>query len=142
MRISDWSSDVCSSDLVLRAVLGQPPHRPAPARSAGPQLRPDPVRHRPVPPRLPRLPRHRGPARRHRRVPAVEPDRRHRPRSEEHTSELQSLMRISYAVFCLKKKKISHKNEADMINQQKYTYTKRQTQTITTRQTINISKQS
>src|SRR3546814_2395453 len=30
---------------------------------------------------------------------------RPRPRSEEHTSELQSLMRISYAVFCLKKKK-------------------------------------
>src|SRR3546814_9975369 len=29
----------------------------------------------------------------------------HGPRSEEHTSELQSLMRISYAVFCLKKKK-------------------------------------
>src|SRR3546814_2346827 len=29
---------------------------------------------------------------------------RHHPRSEEHTSELQSLMRISYAVFCLKKK--------------------------------------
>src|SRR3546814_8827644 len=31
--------------------------------------------------------------------------RRLLPRSEEHTSELQSLMRISYAVFCLKKKK-------------------------------------
>src|SRR3546814_6788701 len=31
--------------------------------------------------------------------------RAHRARSEEHTSELQSLMRISYAVFCLKKKK-------------------------------------
>src|SRR3546814_2874681 len=31
----------------------------------------------------------------------------HRQRSEEHTSELQSLMRISYAVFCLKKKKVS-----------------------------------
>src|SRR3546814_3751676 len=30
--------------------------------------------------------------------------RRHFPRSEEHTSELQSLMRISYAVFCLKTK--------------------------------------
>src|SRR3546814_3505026 len=30
----------------------------------------------------------------------------HRLRSEEHTSELQSLMRISYAVFCLKKKKV------------------------------------
>src|SRR3546814_3436224 len=31
-------------------------------------------------------------------------------RSEEHTSELQSLMRISYAVFCLKKKKNTHTN--------------------------------
>src|SRR3546814_6924799 len=31
-----------------------------------------------------------------------------RPRSEEHTSELQSLMRISYAVFCLQKKNITH----------------------------------
>src|SRR3546814_13988048 len=31
-------------------------------------------------------------------------------RSEEHTSELQSLMRISYAVFCLKKKNINHRN--------------------------------
>src|SRR3546814_4975889 len=31
-------------------------------------------------------------------------------RSEEHTSELQSLMRISYAVFCLKKKKLKLKN--------------------------------
>src|SRR3546814_4106765 len=31
-------------------------------------------------------------------------------RSEEHTSELQSLMRISYAVFCLKKKKKTHQN--------------------------------
>src|SRR3546814_3092710 len=31
-----------------------------------------------------------------------------RSRSEEHTSELQSLMRISYAVFCLKKKKDNH----------------------------------
>src|SRR3546814_3930776 len=33
-----------------------------------------------------------------------------RQRSEEHTSELQSLMRISYAVFCLKKKQTSHNN--------------------------------
>src|SRR3546814_6283995 len=39
-------------------------------------------------------------------------------RSEEHTSELQSLMRISYAVFCLKKKKlqiIQNSNTSDMI---------------------------
>src|SRR3546814_7634387 len=35
---------------------------------------------------------------------SVQPLRYTRPRSEEHTSELQSLMRISYAVFCLKKK--------------------------------------
>src|SRR3546814_9216392 len=32
------------------------------------------------------------------------------PRSEEHTSELQSLMRISYAVFCLKKKNFHYKS--------------------------------
>src|SRR3546814_5729459 len=44
-------------------------------------------------PRLPAVPRNAAPRRRVRR------------RSEEHTSELQSLMRISYAVFCLKKKK-------------------------------------
>src|SRR3546814_2060072 len=49
-----------------------------------------------------------------------------RDRSEEHTSELQSLMRISYAVFCLKKKK---KNI--------YTPTSRETNyTITTEQTV------
>src|SRR3546814_2312582 len=47
-------------------------------------------------------------ARLHRRAADVLPRRQHRrcalARSEEHTSELQSLMRISYAVFCLKKK--------------------------------------
>src|SRR3546814_10316120 len=36
-------------------------------------------------------------------------------RSEEHTSELQSLMRISYAVFCLKKKKQKNKNESTLL---------------------------
>src|SRR3546814_2970943 len=43
-------------------------------------------------------------------MPAISVSRRrqqaHQQRSEEHTSELQSLMRISYAVFCLKKKKL------------------------------------
>src|SRR3546814_5000174 len=40
--------------------------------------------------------------------------KKHRDRSEEHTSELQSLMRISYAVFCLKKKKqITHSDNYD-----------------------------
>src|SRR3546814_1282531 len=59
-----------------------------------PVLRPQadaPARaHLPGPPREPHAPHGRGGAR--------------RGRSEEHTSELQSLMRISYAVFCLKKK--------------------------------------
>src|SRR3546814_10017851 len=37
-------------------------------------------------------------------------------RSEEHTSELQSLMRISYAVFCLKKKKQNNTTSANTLN--------------------------
>src|SRR3546814_5977537 len=40
-------------------------------------------------------------------------------RSEGHTSELQSLMRISYAVFCLKKKKIPFKNLSDETNKRR-----------------------
>src|SRR3546814_1545607 len=41
-------------------------------------------------------------------------------RSEEHTSELQSLMRISYAVFCLQKKNKKHKNTQTMNNATKH----------------------
>src|SRR3546814_8751063 len=44
----------------------------------------------------------------HRRRTAPARQDRAVDRSEEHTSELQSLMRISYAVFCLKKKKMQH----------------------------------
>src|SRR3546814_6600711 len=97
MRISDWSSDVCSSDLRLR----HPglPARPVAAlpedrRRAGRGWRSS----RPA-----AAPASRAPAARRARAAAIR-----RPgcpvRSEEHTSELQSLMRISYAVFCLKKK--------------------------------------
>src|SRR3546814_6205488 len=57
-------------------------------------------------------------------------------RSEEHTSELQSLMRISYAVFCLKKKKKSitkNRLQAYTIQRQyKYTLNNNTTMTITT----------
>src|SRR3546814_6280713 len=55
----------------------------------------------------PRPPAHPAPARRTPRLgpPAGSPATAALARSEEHTSELQSLMRISYAVFCLKKKK-------------------------------------
>src|SRR3546814_3886128 len=110
MRISDWSSDVCSSDLPA------PPPECAPAdlalRCAACNRIAD-----------------RGNLHQHCRpggqtAQGTHQDSRcpyagrracrngHRPspsapglRSEEHTSELQSLMRISYAVFCLKKKK-------------------------------------
>src|SRR3546814_3399008 len=45
-------------------------------------------------------------------------------RSEEHTSELQSLMRISYAVFCLKKKKKKQTNDQKMSQKyEQHTYT-------------------
>src|SRR3546814_10819266 len=48
--------------------------------------------------------------------------RRYAGRSEEQTSELQSLMRISYAVFCLKKKKTTHKT-IPLKNKDKSTHT-------------------
>src|SRR3546814_3908166 len=44
----------------------------------------------------------------------------HISRSEEHTSELQSLMRISYAVFCLKKKKHKHKTNYSILQTTTY----------------------
>src|SRR3546814_2962009 len=117
MRISDWSSDVCSSDLLIPAdasgVLqsteskvgsyelndfflhyivryGLPPSKIAflawhawrdPVTGAWPINFPESARNGYD-------------------LPTI------RHRSEEHTSELQSLMRISYAVFCLQKKKL------------------------------------
>src|SRR3546814_6217469 len=121
MRISDWSSDVCSSDLghdnlafgveldveTARIIIGL---RAAEARNALrlriavrvrllrdlAQLVDDMLRRRQV-----------GVA--HPQVDDVLARR-----SEEHTSELQSLMRISYAVFCLKKKK--HDTERNVTN--------------------------
>src|SRR3546814_9800469 len=112
MRISDWSSDVCSSDLddiaVPRVTIG--------ARVPVQRQRRLRIRIARVQVLLPALVglllrlRHRGGIRGHpvglRRIQVgVEHAHRDRvERSEEHTSELQSLMRISYAVFCLKKK--------------------------------------
>src|SRR3546814_2141796 len=127
MRISDWSSDVCSSDLE-HAGWDPECRKPGPLDAGaeaydhgfcdGGGNRDDlfdtarralmvdrtptssailPARPRPSewlkPTDVPR------PARWHRRLLLIG------ARSEEHTSELQSLMRISYAVFCLKKKK-------------------------------------
>src|SRR3546814_6857991 len=53
-------------------------------------------------------------------------------RSEEHTSKLQSLMRISYAVFCLKKKKTEHTHTHNNIID-KITYNSRNTDTTKSR---------
>src|SRR3546814_8112994 len=96
MRIIDWGSDVCSTDLGAAAR----PARPARARLAADGLGAASVA-RARDAGQPGEKRGRGlcrGGRRHRSGAA-------RARSEEHTSELQSLMRISYAVFCLKKKK-------------------------------------
>src|SRR3546814_3133422 len=54
----------------------------------------------------------------------------HEVRSEEHTSELQSLMRISYAVFCLKKKKIRVRNEPSKTQRHQHNTTQKKTHTI------------
>src|SRR3546814_1376017 len=54
---------------------------------------------------------------------SVDEEETPKPRSEEHTSELQSLMRISYAVFCLKKKK-NIKTNYKTVNNKSYTHKK------------------
>src|SRR3546814_9451770 len=131
MRISDWSSDVCSSDLAARrpasfrtpAVVQQLVHRPCqPVQrvsrhqtekfitvcildnrqlcSGNSRSFTQGGAYEPAPDTSTGLPacRRRRAGAVGRRMPAV-------ARSEEHTSELQSLMRLSYAVFCLEKKK-------------------------------------
>src|SRR3546814_1762601 len=104
MRISDWSSDVCSSDLD-RAGAGN--HRHHPLRG-GAGWRDVLAASRHARPGLVMAPSSRPSQRyriRHDYGTALSSRRTARGvgRSEEHTSELQSLMRISYAVFCLKK---------------------------------------
>src|SRR3546814_10791119 len=99
MRISDWSSDVCSSDLREDPGKEKESDCSAGARlSNGGLLAVSSVRSRHRSVSLGALGRT-APVQRP--VGSVGIG----PRSEEHTSELQSLMRISYAVFCLKKKK-------------------------------------
>src|SRR3546814_10686504 len=129
MRISDWSSDVCSSDLlvVFRAILGRAIAHAVELEAfqcfddlrrvegaghlagVGVEQRLDVAGVRCL--------RRRGSILRavrldevlrrlvlQRPVPVGGPEDALDVRSEEHTSELQSLMRISYAVFCLKTK--------------------------------------
>src|SRR3546814_6786498 len=110
MRISDWSSDVCSSDLQCGAV----------ERSGNPKEHGHRENHRQADPAFVGCKAKNGCADNLQRqcaagniatVETIGHPARHggeqeqgQERSEEHTSELQSLMRISYAGFCLKKK--------------------------------------
>src|SRR3546814_10501931 len=86
MRISDWSSDVCSSDLATMQFVFSIGDVPARFYRG----EPDEPNTRTLKQTFSEL-------------------QQLSLRSEEHTSELQSLMRISYAVFCLKKKTIKNK---------------------------------
>src|SRR3546814_9150789 len=99
MRISDWSSDVCSSDLRLARHCGDDIARPL--RVARRHVFHQPADADDMRARLAQRQRlHRA----CHRTRAAHIPFHFLHRSEEPTSELQSLMRISYAVFCLKKK--------------------------------------
>src|SRR3546814_9006186 len=111
MRISDWSSDVCSSDLaaLLAIVFGIGAGMYGARRSDKPHsVRAGHLSGAPVANDIQAIVG--GNDRGVRRSYGLRPNEiLIDPRSEEHTSELQSLMRISYAVFCLKKKNITNK---------------------------------
>src|SRR3546814_3977552 len=118
MRISDWSSDVCSSDLTspifgqrrlsrakrrrahreLRSTSVSPPAKTKmpPGPGSGPTIGVDRISNVPITSKAMRTAGWERRLGRSGVTGAI--------RSEEHTSELQSLMRISYAVFCLKQK--------------------------------------
>src|SRR3546814_10283188 len=98
MRISDWSSDVCSSDLAVVGIvrLSKAAYRKSLQNlwwAAGYNVLAIPIAAGALSWAGVNMP------------PALAAVLMSASRSEEHTSELQSLMRISYAVFCLKKKK-------------------------------------
>src|SRR3546814_10000491 len=111
MRISDWSSDVCSSDLSADVAIGRMSQN-----DTFLALTLDPVIAASITEPLPR-----NSLEGEINTTVINLRLSSRPtrqfhwgasfrRSEEHTSELQSLMRISYAVFCLKKKKTAYRH--------------------------------
>src|SRR3546814_4429960 len=137
MRISDWSSDVCSSDLLLRyggrsaKQVHEQPREPRKVADQGhvafgalfawrgalyAQHIPEGVGYGKVIVHA-RYALH-GFAVSFGQASAVHMLEHAGIRSEEHTSELQSLMRISYAVFCLKKKKLTLNDSAFLIQTQ------------------------
>src|SRR3546814_2195280 len=146
MRISDWSSDVCSSDLqiaavhiaeidrkladltALRSEIAQWGHlqRQHRCRMQG-YRRPVALNQTKSGATLP------GTALSAPWRTPTEP-----PRSEEHPSELQSLMRISYAVFCLKTKQHAKKLQTNHIYRSNCSVTTRYKQTTNT----SVTKQT
>src|SRR3546814_8971933 len=118
MRISDWSSDVCSSDLAVKHVHHFAVEQAEVADIAGDWLGGDAVVDAVEGSGAPALQPAVAPAAAADGVHhfgAAHPGRDHlaHDRSEEHTSELQSLMRISYAVFCLTTKNQSTPQSTD-----------------------------
>src|SRR3546814_7436035 len=139
MRISDWSSDVCSSDLKKAAPLRRLRRRPRGRKLA--------LTARPTACAVLRLLWSLAPicwvVRRNMSIRTIQPmsNSYSGHRSEEHTSELQSLMRISYAVFCLKKKKIQSQKLSYILNKshhQTKIITRQLTQYNFTNCTVNI----
>src|SRR3546814_10324522 len=116
MRISDWSSDVCSSYLrrhLKQGRIGFDAEQLVDLDAAGPAdarqiVAQEIYDHEVLGAILGAFGQFARIAPVTGRIGAPRPGALHRPyvRSEEHTSELQSLMRISYAVFCLKNKKV------------------------------------
>src|SRR3546814_5944207 len=125
MRISDWSSDVCSSDLLSEVPPADPPRLFLLGTAGGPiprQERSQPANALVIGGQVYLIDAGDGLLRQmaakrlnlgavralfltHHHIDHIADVPVLMIRSEEHTSELQSLMRISYAVFCLKKKK-------------------------------------
>src|SRR3546814_1405204 len=113
MRISDWSSDVCSSDLrafrrsrrctTPAARARRHPRWVTSTTTSSSRSSWSPTRWS-IRSTAKSSPSNRQPLPRFHQDAAHHGHRNQSSRSEEHTSELQSLMRISYAVFCLKKK--------------------------------------
>src|SRR3546814_7771456 len=114
MRISDWSSDVCSSDLdrpvdeqrdadALPVLLHRSKRAEIDLQQHGNDHQPDQDRHDEID--ACDLGGGYGGEQAGHRIAKANAYNDAQRRSEEHTSELQSLMRHSYAVFCLQKKK-------------------------------------
>src|SRR3546814_10427894 len=115
MRISDWSSDVCSSDLLFRKRLreGQLDDKEIEievAEMAGVDISAPPGMEE-MTNQLQSLFANMGKGKKKSRKIKVK-----EARSEEHTSELQSLMRNSNAVYCMKKKKVTNEQNETINN--------------------------